>query len=334
MKYFKLIFITFIVLLGACQTDGEFMDTGFQTVQISFTPIELGNKYRVTYNGSEKPYINRSESSVKLEFFTKDKDISILTVDNCPIDKTINLIQPIGQELAVYDENNFIKFTPTIIFINDGSQYDVLFNDFVVKTDQTGYLSKTELPGKMTIINKSDKTKLYSSPELTEETLKTFSVMQLSDTEFLPFEDVDESNPEEGCFKARFLYTQDAFPDYPELKFVLYNCSLDFGQISDAIATCNIKANELSEYVTINPKAFNETSTYGLFDLIDPNDESLYIVDKTVDMDPIIEFPTFNYDQYTGKIPYKFVTFRIVDPNHVQHNGVRMEFIKPLAVAW
>ena len=68
--------ICLLVLLAAlfagCETEGKFRDTSYYNPQVTFNPTWLQGDYRITYNGSESPYVSKSEKTFKLEIFRKD----------------------------------------------------------------------------------------------------------------------------------------------------------------------------------------------------------------------------------------------------------------------
>ena len=103
--------ICLLVLLAAlfagCETEGKFRDTSYYNPQVTFNPTWLQGDYRITYNGSESPYVSKSEKTFKLEIFRKDDatDTPVLAENECPSDKAITLFRPVGSELAVYTGN-------------------------------------------------------------------------------------------------------------------------------------------------------------------------------------------------------------------------------------
>lgn len=328
MKNYIFLFAILTILLAGCDTEGDNIEHGYTVLETSFMPQELKDNYRVTFNGDESPYISKNTTTVKLEVFPKEGDVlsPILTEEKWLTTEPITFFQPVGKELAIYSEEEYQVFKPAIIFSNDESQYSVQFKGSAIKVGENNYIDKAELPGKLTIKNKVNGTELYSQ-ELTVETPNTFTVMQLSENEFLPIEDSSEADPEAGSFKVRFLYTTDAFPNYPELKLVLYLASTDFSQFSPPIATITIKAGELSEYVVMDNNYFDTGKVAGVYDLINPNDGS-YIVNNLTDFQTSLAYDTYNSTNF------KFMTFRFTDPNNVEHDGVKATPIDALCTPW
>lgn len=330
MKYYYLLFAILALMLNSCDTNGEFIDEGYNEVGTSFMPQNISSNYRVTFNGKESPYIGKGEEFVKIEVFEKNSDSEqpILVENNWSVSQPITFVQSLGEKLGTYSKEEYLEFTPAVVFSENATNYSVQFESYELQLGSINYIAKEDLPGTLSIKNKADNQQLYSE-EITVNSPQTFTIIQLSTTDFLGVNEENKpEDPEVGTFKVRFLYTQDAFPDYPELKLVLYYMSLGFDQFSDPVATITLKANELSEYVTINQNYFNEGTTYGIFDLIDPNDESNYIVNNLDDLDPSIDY-TLNSSN-----KYKFLTFRFTDMNHTGHNGVRTNWIPALNEEW
>lgn len=328
MKNYIFLFVILTILLAGCDTEGDNIENGYTVLKTSFIPQELTNNYRIAFNGNESPYVSKNATTVKLEVFSKEGNSlsPILTEENWLVTEPITFIRPVGKELAVYSEEKYQAFTPVIVFSADESQYSVQFKGAEIKVGENNYIGKVELPGKFTIKDKVNGTELYSQ-ELTTETSNTFTVMQLSENEFLPIEDSEEADPEVGHFKVRFLYTTDAFPNYPELKLVLYLASTDFSQFSEPIATITMKAGKLSEYVVIDNNYFDTGMVTGVYDLIDPNSGN-YVVDNLSDLSTSIAYDTYDSTHF------KFMTFRFTDPNNEEHNGVQAAPIGALCTPW
>lgn len=64
--------ICLLVLLAAlfagCETEGKFRDTSYYNPQVTFNPTWLQGDYRITYNGSESPYVSKSERLLSWKF--------------------------------------------------------------------------------------------------------------------------------------------------------------------------------------------------------------------------------------------------------------------------
>lgn len=330
MKYYYLFFAILALMSYSCDINGEFIDEGYNEMATSFMPQYISSNYRVTFNGRNSPYISKGEDFVKIEVFEKNSDSEqpILVENNWSVSNPITFVQSLGGKLGIYSKDEYWEFTPTVIFSENATNYSVRFESNELEVGHINYIDKEDLPGRLIIKNKVDNQQLYSE-EITVNSPQIFTIIQLSSTDFLGVNEENKpEDPEVETFKVRFLYTQDAFPDYPELKLVLYYMSLGFDQFSDPVATIILRANELSEYVTINPNYFNEGKTYGIFDLIDPNNENDYIVNNLEDLDPSVDY-TLNSSN-----KYKFLTFRFTDINHTGHNGVRTNWIPALNVEW
>lgn len=305
--------ICLLVLLAAlfagCETEGKFRDTSYYNPQVTFNPTWLQGDYRITYNGSESPYVSKSEKTFELEIFRKDDatDTPVLAENECPSDKAITLFRPVGSELAVYtgNEDKYTTFTPTIIFSGNKDDYTATFNNGEIEEGETNYIAKDNLTGTFRIVRKADNTILYEE-EITLEADGTLQFMQLSDTEFLEIPESDEPDPESRQYtKIRFFYTADAFPEHDKLRLVVYLMDLDAAQFTEAIATIELEAGKISEYIQIDNDAFGQGSVNGVYDLIDENGNM--IVDNT---------QHFNTSIQIGTSDNKFMTFRFVDPSH------------------
>lgn len=252
----KTLQIYLLVLLSAlfagCDTEGEFLDKSYYNPQVTFNPIELQGNYRITYNGSESPYVSKSEKTFKLEVFKKDDatNTPVLTENECPSDKVITLIQPIEKELAVYSESAYKLFTPLILFSSEASQYSILFNEYELANNVTSYLPTIEIPGRLSIIKNDDPETVLFSQELTMESASNFNLMQLSETEFMSVpEDIEPVPTEAAHCKVRFFYT-DIF-DANEISINVYKietASWDFASVPEPTATITVKKGELSTY--------------------------------------------------------------------------------------
>lgn len=318
--------VVLATLFAGCETEGEFRDMSYYNPEVTFNPIELNQQYRVTYNGSESPYISKSEKTFKLEVFKKDDatNTPVLTENECPSDKGITLIQPIEKELAVYTAETYISYTPTF---SDITGYNVLFKTYAITPNAANYIPVSELPGDMTIVSEADpETVLFTMPLTAESNGAKPYIMKLSDTEFLTVPESDEPDPESGYCKVRFLYTQDAFPDYPELTLVVYLATTNYNKFSDPIATITLKAGEISEYVTVDNNFFGTGKVGGVFDLIDPNNADNYIVNN--------EKHGKTSFQFEKCVDNKFMVFRFTDSSHTGGNNVKTKPIDALCTPW
>lgn len=268
--------------------------------------------------------------SEKIEVFEKNSDSQqpVLVADNWPASEPITFVLPTGRNLEVYSKDNYFEFTPSVSFSGNATDYSVQFEDHELRSG-INYIAKADLPGTLSIKRKEDGASLYSE-EITENTPQTLNLIQISTTEFLKVTGENPEDPAEGTFKARFLYTQDAFPDYPELTLVLYHSTTGFELIAEEpFATITLKANEISEYITVDPSEFNREYVNAVFDLIDPNDANNYIVNSFEDLETAILYNNHNHK-------YKFVTLRFKDisGNHQGHDYVRVDEIWSLYVTW
>lgn len=301
--------VLFSALFVGCDTEGELLDTSFYNPKVTFNPIHLNQKYRVTYNGSESPYVSRSEKTFKLEVFKKDDatNTPVLTENECPSDIALTLFSPVGSELAVYtgNEDKYTTFTPTIIFSGNKDDYTATFNNGEIVEGKANYIAKDNLTGTFRIVRKADNTILHEE-EITIEAEGKLQYMQISDTEFLEISEGDEPDPESRQYtKIRFLYTADAFPGHDKLQLVVYLMDLDAAQFTDPIATIELEAGKISEYIQINNDEFGQGVVNGVYDLID--EDGNMIVDNTQHFNTVI--PIWTSDN-------KFMTFRFTDPSH------------------
>lgn len=327
MKYYIFFFSFLMMFLTGCDTEGEITDNGFITLETRFLPQEMAQKYQVFFNGDKDIYIPRDKATGKLEVFSKvDNTLALVEDDITITNEGLTFVQPLGKEIALYDKDKYRTFTPTVIYSDDASQYSVLFKENEMTLAKDNYVAIDELPGDMTIISKNAPQLPLFTQTLTKESESKLNVMQLSATEFLRIEENDEPEPATGFCKVRFLYTQDAFPDYPELTLVVYVTNKTYSKISDPVATITLKAGKLSEYVTIDNNFFGQGKVGGLFDLVDPNNADNYIVNN--------EKHTKTSFQFDKCVKYKFMTFRFTDSSHTGGNKVKAKHIEALCTPW
>ena len=149
-----------------------------------------------------------------------------------------------------------------------------------------------------------------------------FSLMQLSDTDFLDISDGEEADPESRQYtKIRFFYTADAFPGHDKLKLVVYLMDLDAMQFTAPIATIDLEAGKISEYIQIDNDAFGQGVVNGVYDLIDESGNMI-----------VNNLEHFNTSIPIGTSDNKFMTFRFMDPSHQGGDNVQCNFI--LSTPW
>lgn len=305
--------ICLLVLLSAlfagCDTEGEFRDMSYYNPEVTFNPIELQNNYRITYNGSESPYISKSEKTFKLEVFKKDDtgNTPVLTENECPSDKAITLIQPIEKELAVYNTEKYISFTPSF---SDISGCNVLFKTYPMTANGTNYIPVSELPGNMTIVSEADpETVLFTMPLTAESNEAKPYIMKLSDTEFLEVPTTEEADPAEGHFKFRIFFTADALPNYDELTFELYLANKT-GKESVFYKTILLTPGQVSDYMEVDGNYYGDERIMIFFNIKDKNGNT---VATFTEGKVKLVLRISNY----GKT-YKFMTWRITNstPNN------------------
>lgn len=323
MKKYIFFFSFLITFLVGCETDGDEEDYSYVELKTDFKPQELANKYQVLFNGKDDKLIPKSEVMGKLEVLLKEDNTTVLVEDNITItNDVLTFIQPLGKELAIYSEDKYVTFNPTVIFSTDASQYSIRFKENEMTLAKDNYIAIDDLPGDITIVDKNTPQSPLFTQTLTKGSGNKLNIMQLSKTDFLGIEENNEPEPATGFCKVRFLYTQDAFPNYPELTLVVYLATTNYNKISDPIATITLKAGKLSEYVTVDNNFFGKGKVGGVFDLVDPNNADNYIVNN--------EKHTKTSFQFERCVNYKFMTFRFTDSSHTGGNNVKTAYIDAL----
>ena len=216
-----------------------------------------------------------------------------------------------------------MSFTPVILYAGEETDYTATFDGGELINRYANYITPDHLDGILKIIRNSDGQTLFEqNVTLTPE--GQINVMQLSDTDFLEIPESNEPDPESKQFtKIRFFYTADAFPGNDELQLVVYLMDLSAMQFSEPIATINLKAGELSEYIQIDNNYFGEGMVNAVYDLIDKDGNK--IVDNTVHFNTLI---------YINTTDYKFMTFRFTDPSHAGGDNVECVRINELCIPW
>ena len=331
MKKSLFVFVFVSIFFAGCDTEGDPITTGYVKLNTSFKPSELGQNYRITFNGNESRYIQRDNPTGTLEVFpvSGNTTIPVLKEENwTTTNDEIVFIKPVGSELAIYSEDKYITFIPNVIFSGDANLYSLRLNEDELTIGKENYIPKSNLPGTLKIINKESNNELFAQ-ELTANSSDNVNIMQLSDTDFLEISETSEADPENGFFKARMFYTADAFPGHSELTLILRLANKKGKNPSEPIATITLKANKLSEYILIDNNYYGEGYVVGTYDLID-NDGNK-IVDYTTKMKSATMFKDFPYGR-----TYKFMTFRITNKNPQQENqdDIRTSKVNALCIPW
>ena len=272
---YSLIISIFIFVFAGCETEGEDIDMRFETCTVSFVQQELRSSYEVYFNGEKS--INRStsvkkNSTLKLEVYKigeKQPELSQeITLDNS---KDIELLKLVGRDIAISSSlEEYTTFTPIISYFNPNTDlYTVTFNNGELSNKVKNYIAEADLSGTLKIVRNVDGQVLYEQ-DMTIMPEGQFSLMQLSDTDFLDISDGEEADPESRQYtKIRFFYTADAFPGHDKLKLVVYLMDLDAMQFTAPIATIDLEAGKISEYIQIDNDAFGQGVVNGVYDLID-----------------------------------------------------------------
>lgn len=314
--------------LTGCDTNLEEIDTSFYNVKPTFNPIELQQQYRVTYNGSENPYISRSEKTFKLEIFKNDDatNTPVLTENECPSDKAITLFRPINQELAIYKEDAYKSIKPSIIFFGDPNQYSIRFKTYIMIGDEINYIPISELPGDMTIVNKDDEATPLFTQTLTAGTDGNINIMQLDETTFVDVPEDNEPDPANNrTFKVRLFYTDTDF-SADELKIDFYRCdyNLWWGQeeLQKYGSPFIVKKGEISDYIEL--EFLSEDAFTGILcDITDAANPNNII---TTYYDCIIDFASYVTDDgVTSK--YKKCTMQLL-------SGPQLKVLDGLSTKW
>ena len=324
---YSLIISIFIFVFAGCETEGEDIDMRFETCTVSFVQQDLRSSYEVYFNGEKS--INRStsvkkNSTLKLEVYKigeKQPELSQeITLDNS---KDIELLKLVGRDIAISSSlEEYTTFTPIISYFNPNTDlYTVTFNNGELSNNVKNYIAEADLSGTLKIVRNVDGQVLYEQ-DMTIMPEGQFSLMQLSDTDFLDISDGEEADPESRQYtKIRFFYTADAFPGHDKLKLVVYLMDLDAMQFTAPIATIDLEAGKISEYIQIDNDAFGQGVVNGVYDLIDESGNMI-----------VNNLEHFNTSIPIGTSDNKFMTFRFMDPSHQGGDNVQCNFI--LSTPW
>ena len=296
---YSLIISIFIFVFAGCETEGEDIDMRFETCTVSFVQQELRSSYEVYFNGEKS--INRStsvkkNSTLKLEVYKigeKQPELSQeITLDNS---KDIELLKLVGRDIAISSSlEEYTTFTPIISYFNPNTDlYTVTFNNGELSNKVKNYIAEADLSGTLKIVR---------------------NVLDRSEGE--------EADPESRQYtKIRFFYTADAFPGHDKLKLVVYLMDLDAMQFTAPIATIDLEAGKISEYIQIDNDAFGQGVVNGVYDLIDESGNMI-----------VNNLEHFNTSIPIGTSDNKFMTFRFMDPSHQGGDNVQCNFI--LSTPW
>ncbi|MFS2828772.1 hypothetical protein AAH084_09885 [Bacteroides faecis] len=324
---YSLIISIFIFVFVGCETDGEDMDMGFVVCNVSFVQKDIQNSYEVYYDGEKS--INPSmpvkrNSPFKLEVYKVGENQPELsqeiTLDNS---KNIELLKLVGRDIAISSSlKEYTTFTPIISYSDPNTDlYTVTFNNGVLSNKVKNYIAEADLSGTLKIVRNADGQVLYEQ-DMTIMPEGQFSLMQLSDTDFLEMSDGEEPDPDPRQYtKIRFFYTADAFPGHDKLQLIVYLMDLDAMQFTDPIATIDLEAGKISEYIQIDNDTFGQGVVNGVYDLIDENGNMI-----------VNNMEHLNTSIRIGTSDNKFMTFRFMDPSHQGGDNVQCPSI--LSTPW
>ena len=328
---YSLIISVFIFAFVGCETNGEEIGTGFVRCTVSFVQDNMQSRYEIYFNGEKSmnhlTYGERN-SSVKLEVYKtgeKQPDLSQEIMLDGSGSKNIELIKLVGRNIAISSSVSleYTTFTPIISYSDPATAddlYTVTFNNEELANKEKNYIAEEDLNGTLRIVRNADGKILYEQDMTITE--GQFSLMQLSDSELLEISDGEEPDPVSRQYtKIRFFYTADAFPGHDKLQLVVYLMDLDAMQFTDPIATIDLEAGKISEYIQIDHDTFGQGVVNGVYDLID--EDGNMIVDNMQHLDTYINIATSDN---------KFMTFRFLDPSHQGGDNVQCSPI--LSTPW
>lgn len=326
---YSLIISVFIFAFVGCETNGEEIGTGFVKCTVSFVQGYMPSRYEIYFNGEKSmnhlTYGERN-STVKLEVYKtgeKQPDLSQEIMLDGNGSKNIELIKLVGRNIAISSSLEYTTFTPIINYSDPATAddlYTVTFNNEELANKVENYIAEEDLNGTLRIVRNADGEILYEQ-DMTIMPEGQFSLMQFSDSEFLEISDGEEPDPVSRQYtKIRFFYTADAFPGHDKLQLVVYLMDLNWEQFTDPIATIDLEAGKISEYIQIDHDTFGQGVVNGVYDLID--EDGNMIVDNTQHLDTSIPIISGN----------KFMTFRFMDPSHQGGNYVLCSSI--LSTPW
>ena len=327
-KWALLCLMLAVTMLAGCDTEGEYIDTGFVSYSVQFSQQQgsIGENYEIKFNGEtckNGSIIGKKGSIGKLEVFEKESGELVFSKD-IALDEntTIELIKTVEGGIDILSDK-YVSFTPVILYAGEETDYTATFDGGELINRYTNYIMPDHMDGILNIVRNSDGQTLFEQ-NVTLTPNGQINIMQLSDTDFLEIPESNEPDPESKQFtKIRFFYTADAFPGNDELQLVVYLMDLSAMQFSDPVATINLKAGELSEYIQIDNNYFGEGIVNAVYDLIDKNGNK--IVDNTVH---------FNTSILISTTDYKFMTFRFTDPSHAGGDNVACAQISELCIPW
>lgn len=319
-----LVFCLSLFALNGCDTEREITDMGFNTCAVSFVQEDVRNSYEVYFDGekSVSHLINvKRHSTVKLEVCKtgeKQPELSqeIMLDDN----KTIELIKLVGRNIAISSSvEEYTTFIPVISFSDPTTAtdlYSVTFNNGKLANNIKNYIAKEDLNGTLRVVRNADGKILYEQ-DVTIMPEGKLNLMQLSDIEFLELSNGDEPDPDSRQYtKIRFIYTADAFPGHNKLRLVVYLMDLDAMQFTEPIATIELEAGKISEYIQIDNNAFGQGVVNGVYDLIDESGNMI-----------VNNMEHINTSIPIGTSSNKFMTFRFLDPTHKGGDNVQCSAI-------
>lgn len=322
---YSLIISVFTLTFVGCDTDGEKIDAGFVQCTVSFVQAIMPTRYEIYFNGEKSISHSacfKKNSTFKLEVYKKGESQPELSQE-LPSDnnKNIELLKLLGRDIAISSSVSleYTTFTPIINYsdpVTADDLYTVTFNNEELENRDKNYIAKEDLNGTLRIVRNADGEILYEQ-DMTIMPEGQFSLTQMSDTDFLEMSDGEEPDPDSRQYtKIRFFYTADAFPGHDKLKLVVYLMDLDAVQFTDPIATIDLEAGKISEYIQIDNDTFGQGVVNGVYDLID-EDENM-IVNNMEHLSTYIPIETSDN---------KFMTFRFTDSSHQGGDNVKCSSI-------
>lgn len=315
----------------------EHIAEGYYRVNTNFVyPDEAYKKYTIIMNGDTikaglEGYIDRTNPSAKIEVFENGKltaeysATATVSEDN----QSFRFIKVGNKPVEMYREENYVTFTPVVLFSGNQDDYQLYFGDVTLMNNKVNYLPKSNTTGKFEI-NRKDETAAIFERDIVISSGSKLPIMQLSDTDFLVVPEDNEPAPQtKQNTKVRFFYTQDAFPQAKSLKLVIYYSNFKFSDFYEA-HTVMLKPGELSEYVLIDHFHFNQKYVNGVYDLIDP-ETNVKIVDNIRHTKTYLAFGQNNSTIDGG---YMFETIRFTDNTHLGGDNVRSPGIPVMRKVW